>query len=95
MARITEAEIADVVVHILSDKQTGEATIAELVREIPNWVTLSPEDRAPSPTRNGEELWEQQVHNITSHKDSPGNAIHEGRLVAIAGGLRLARRAAA
>ena len=95
MARITETEIADVIVRVLSDRPTGEATIQELIREIPNWVTLSPEDRARSPTRPGEELWEQQVRNITSHKDNPGNAIYDGRLVAIPGGLRLARRAAA
>lgn len=95
MTRITEAEIADIIVQILSEKTSGQATIAELIREIPNRVTLSPEDRAPSPTRPNEEIWEQQVRNITSHKNSPGNAIYEGRLVAIPGGLRLAQKAAA
>lgn len=94
MARITEAEIADLVVQILSERPTGEATIAELVAEIPNRVRLSVEDRAPSSTRNGEEIWEQQVRNITSHKASPGNAIYEGRLTSVAGGLRITRKAA-
>jgi hypothetical protein len=95
MSRITEAEIADIVEAILSERPNGEATIAELVDEIPNRVTLSAEDLAPSPTRNGETLWEQQVRNITSHKASPGNAIHDGRLTSIAGGLKLARKASA
>jgi hypothetical protein len=89
MARITEAEIADVVVAILEDSSTGEASIAELIGEIPNRMVLSAEDLAPSPTRPGEAIWEQQVRNITSHKASPGNAIHDGRLVAISGGLAL------
>lgn len=89
MARITEFEIAEIVVAILEDG-SGEATIAELVAQIPNRVTLSAEDLAPSPTRPGEALWEQQVRNITSHKNSPGNAIHDGKLVAIPGGLGLA-----
>lgn len=89
MARITESEIAEIVVAILEDG-SGEATIAELVAQIPNRVTLSAEDLAPSPTRPGEALWEQQVRNITSHKNSPGNAIHDGKLVAIPGGLGLA-----
>ena len=93
MARITEAEIADVVEEILSETPNGEATIAELVTEIPNRVTLSAEDLAPSPTRANEALWEQQVRNITSHKKSPGNAIHDGRLISVSGGLRLAPRA--
>jgi len=89
MARITESEIADIVVEILEDSPTGEATIAELVAEVPNRVALSPEDLGPSPTRPGEALWEQQVRNIRSHHASPGNAIHDGKLVAIDGGFRL------
>jgi hypothetical protein len=89
MSRITEAEIANIVVAILEDSPTGEATIGELIAEIPNRVRLSDEDLAPSPTRPGEALWEQQVRNITSHKASPGNAIHDGKLVAIPGGLGL------
>lgn len=92
MARITEAEIADIVVAILEDTRRDEASIAELVAEIPARVTLSAEDLAPSTTRPGEALWEQQVRNITSHKDSPGNAIHDGKLTAIPGGLALAKK---
>ena len=70
MSRTTEAEIADAVVAVLSGKPNGEATIAELINEIPNHITLSAQDLAPSPTRNGEAVWEQQVRNITSHKGS-------------------------
>jgi hypothetical protein len=94
MSRITETEIADIVEVILSERPNGEATIQELIREIPNRVRLSAEDLAPSPTRPGEAIWEQQVRNITSHKASPGNAIHDGRLISIRGGLGLVRKAA-
>ena len=89
MARITEAEIADVVVEILQDRPHGRSSIADLVDEIPNRIELSAEDLAMSQTRNNERVWEQQVRNITSHKESPGNAIYEGRLVAVPGGLAL------
>ena len=89
MPRITESEIADTVVQILKDRPHGRASIADLIDEIPNRVTLSPEDLAMSPTRSNERVWEQQVRNITSHKNSPGNAIYEGRLIAVAGGLAL------
>ena len=89
MSRITEAEIAEIVVAIL-EEGVPEMTIAQLVAEIPNRVRLSAEDLAPSPTRPGEAIWEQQVRNITSHKNSPGNAIHDGKLVAVPGGLGLA-----
>jgi hypothetical protein len=92
MSRITEAEVAEIVEDILSDRPNGEATIAQLIDEIPNRVTLSAEDLAKSPTRPNEAVWEQQVRNITSHKGSPGNAIHDGKLIAVPGGLRLARK---
>lgn len=67
----------------------AEGNIAELVAEIPHRITLSAEDLAPSPTRPGEAIWEQQVRNITSHKASPGNFIHDGKLVTVRGGFRL------
>jgi hypothetical protein len=92
MPRITETEIADIIFDYLNEKSSGKASIQELVQEIPNRVTLSVEDLAPSPTRKNEAIWEQQVRNITSHKKSPGNAIYEGKLVAIPGGLALPGR---
>lgn len=95
MSRITEAEIAEIVQDILVDRPNGEATIAELIEEIPNRVSLSKDDLAPSPTRHGEAIWEQQVRNITSHKGSPGNAIHDGKLVAVPGGLKLSSKVSA
>ena len=93
MPRITEAEIADAVEAILKMSMEGHATIAQLIAEIPEYIALSAEDLAPSPTRNNEAIWEQQVRNITSHKKSPGNAICEGRLEAVPGGLRLRKAA--
>jgi hypothetical protein len=95
MSRITESEIADIVADILAERPNGEATIAQLVDEIPNRVALSAEDLAKSPTRPKEAIWEQQVRNITSHKDSPGNAIHDGKLVSVPGGLGLVRKVTA
>ena len=95
MSRITEAEIADIIEIILSERPGGEATIAELIDEIPNRVRLSAQDLAQSPTRQNEPMWHQQVRNITSHKNSPANAIHDGRLIAIPGGLALASKSVA
>jgi hypothetical protein len=95
MSRITEAEIAKVIEDYLKEKTSGQASIKELVHEIPKRVTLSAEDLAQSTTRPNEAVWEQQVRNITSHKNSPGNAIFEGKLVAIPGGLALPGKEAA
>jgi hypothetical protein len=95
MSRVTEEEVAKAAEAVLKDRTSGRATIKELVAEIPNHLKLSAEDLKPSTTRRGEALWEQQVRNVTSHKSSPGNAIYEGRLVAIPGGLALPGKAEA
>lgn len=79
--RITEAEMASVVRTILKRKPNKSATFAELREEIPRHVKLSRTDRTKSPSRPGEELWEQIIRNLVSHK-------HEG-FVSIKGGVRL------
>ncbi len=89
MARITEAEIANAVLDILYAEPTGEASIARLKDLVPKHVTLSADDCVQSTTRPGEELWEQQVRNITSHKDTEGNIVYDGYAEQIPGGLRI------
>jgi hypothetical protein len=95
MSRITENEIAEIIEAYLKEKSSGRASIKELVRVIPERVTLSEDDLAQSTTRPNEAVFEQQVRNITSHKGSPGNAIFDGKLVAIPGGLALPGKEAA
>jgi hypothetical protein len=89
MPRITEAEIGDAVVRILKAQQSGSATIGKLKAELPDYVKLSASDRAPSLTRNGEQMWEQQVRNLVSHRNTAGNVIHDGHVIYRAGKLRL------
>lgn len=79
--RITEAEMATVVRAILKHRPNKTATFAELRDIVPQHVHLSRADRTNSPSRPGEELWEQIVRNLVSHK-------HEG-FVAVRGGIRL------
>lgn len=79
--RITEAEMASAVRTILKRKPNRSATFADLREEVPKHVKLSRADRAKSPSRPGEELWEQIIRNLVSHK-------HEG-FVSIKGGMRL------
>lgn len=78
MARTTEARIGDAVLRILATQPNGEASIAKLKRELPTQIPLSAEDHAPSPTRNNEEVWEQQVRNLVSHRTATGNIVAEG-----------------
>jgi hypothetical protein len=53
MSRITEAEIAEIIEAYLKEKTSGQASIKELVREIPKRVTLS----APAHGRVGVLGW--------------------------------------
>ncbi|HVZ27060.1 MAG TPA: hypothetical protein VG798_00245 [Rhizomicrobium sp.] len=87
--RVTETDVAKAVMQVLAHEPDNEASIAKLVKEIPKHLKLSDEDRASSSTRKGEEMWEQQVRNITSHKATPGNFICEGYLEVVKGGLKL------
>lgn len=78
MPRTTEAEIGKAVLRILKDQPSGEASIPRLKRELPKYIKLTQDDCAASPTRNGEEVWEQQVRNLVSHRRTAGNIIAEG-----------------
>jgi hypothetical protein len=78
MARVTEGEVGDAVLAICATTATGECSIADLKAEIPNHIDLSAEDRAQSTTRPNEEMWEQQVRNLISHRTTAGNIICEG-----------------
>lgn len=78
MALTSEPEIGLAVMRVLNSKGTKEATVRTLVLEVPNYVNLTAEDRAPSPTRENEEIWEQRVRNLKSHDGTPGNVIAEG-----------------
>jgi hypothetical protein len=85
----SEAEIAIAVLKVLASRPNGEANFAELKLEVPNYVRLDAEDQQQSLTRPNEEMWEQRLRNITSHKATSGNIIHEGLAESISGGLRL------
>jgi len=89
MSRITEAEISKAVLDILAAEPRGEATMARLKQLIPRHVTLSAEDSVQSTTRPAEQIWEQQVRNITSHHNAEGNIINDGYAERIDGGLRI------
>ncbi|MDP2354490.1 MAG: hypothetical protein Q8M31_00285 [Beijerinckiaceae bacterium] len=88
-SRISEIEISRAVMMILADEPGGEATMGRLKELIPSYVTLSEADCVQSTTRPNEELWEQQVRNITSHWQTEGNIINDGYVERVEGGLRI------
>ena len=80
MPAATEEDIALGVLQIAASQPGGVCTFKRAYSEIPNYVHLTPSNRAPSVTRRGEEMWEQLVRNIKSHDTSPDNFIQRGLL---------------
>ncbi|MEX3011355.1 hypothetical protein [Hoeflea sp. TYP-13] len=78
MALTSEPAIGLAVMQVLANEPKGEATVRTLVKKVPNYVKLTNGDREPSPTRPGEEVWEQRVRNLKSHHEAEGNVIAEG-----------------
>lgn len=76
--RVSEEEVGKATLWVLAHMPGGEATQRQLRTELSDVLEFSSADRAPSKTRRGEELWEQQVRNLVSHKDVEGNIICEG-----------------
>lgn len=77
------AEERDVAIGVLqiAASHGGLCTFKRAYQEIPNYVSLSPDNLAVSTTRPGEVMWQQLVRNIKSHDQSPGNFIADGYLV--------------
>lgn len=87
--RSNEHEIATAVCKYLATTPSGTATLAEIKQHLPDFHNLTDADREPSPTRPNEVVWEQQVRNIVSHRDTPGNFINDGLLASDNGSLTL------
>lgn len=78
--RVSESEVALSTMQYLNTVNGLEAPIDRIVKALPSYLTLNDADRAISETRPNEEMWEQQVRNIVSHKLAAGNAIYDGYL---------------
>lgn len=76
--RVTEAEVGLAVLQVLYYEPDGTADVPTIKHKITERLNLSDDDLAQSLTRTNEELWEQQVRNQVSHKDTPGNIFCEG-----------------
>lgn len=76
--RTTEQEIGQAVLRYLHGLPGGEATIAEIKRNLRRNFQFTEADREISETRGNEEMWEQQVRNLVSHRTTDDNVIGGG-----------------
>ena len=81
MTRVSETDVAAAVEKYLSTLPNRSASLYQIKQALPKYLNLSEQDWWQSDTRPNEELWEQQVRNIVSHRKTPGNYVYEGRLV--------------
>ncbi|GBR23328.1 hypothetical protein [Gluconobacter japonicus] len=80
MSRSTEEDIAKAVIRYLDTLPNKEDKVRNIIYNLPNHISLTTEDTKESKTREGEEVWEQQVRNIICHRGEDGNAITDKRL---------------
>ncbi|MBE0530272.1 MAG: hypothetical protein IH626_05550 [Rhodospirillales bacterium] len=78
MAKTSEQELGLAVMQVLGSQPNYSANVRDLIKYVPDYITLTEEDHQPSETRPGEEMWEQRVRNLKSHDTSEGNVIREG-----------------
>ena len=86
--RSSEHLIAMAVLRLLAHEADGEASLEEIRADLPRYMSFTVADLVPLMSRGGEEAWIQQIRNIISHRDVPGNFIREG-LLEYAGPARL------
>ena len=88
--RTTEYEMSLAVLRYLRHQPDGEASQEELRAAIPYYIDLTDGDLEDSPSRPGEQRWEQIIRNIQSHHVNPRNFINLGYLEHVpGGGLRI------
>lgn len=78
--RTGEREIGLAVLKYLNTVPGGEATIAEIKKHIAKHFPLTAADQEDSETRRNEQVWEQQVRNLVSHRETDDNVINDGLL---------------
>ncbi|APG61808.1 hypothetical protein LPB140_02005 [Sphingorhabdus lutea] len=74
-----ERQFAEAVERYLFDAG-GDARMRQIIRNLPHYIELTPAERRRSKTRPREEMWEQIVRNIVSHRYLADNAINRGKL---------------
>ena len=86
VGRTSEYEMSVATLRYLSHQPYHEASQEEIRAAMPHYINLTDGDTEDSPSRPGEQRWEQIVRNIQSHKGSPNNFIKLGLLDHVAGG---------
>jgi hypothetical protein len=77
--RLHESEARILALKIALTHLDGYASTSYIKEQTPHFIPLTEEDLRPSPTRQGENKWQQVVGNVISHQKQ-GTSIFSGRL---------------
>ena len=91
--RLREGEARVLVLKIAASQPERSTTIGKIREEIPKYFDLSPADKARSPSRKNEALWQIVVRNtMSSHTTGTRTIFAQGWAKKIPGGLKVTRR---
>jgi hypothetical protein len=91
--RLREREARVLVLKIAASQPKRSATIAKLRDEVPRYFDLSEADKAPSPSRKNEAVWQIVVRNtMSSHTTGTQTIFARGWAKKVPGGLKVTRR---
>ncbi len=91
--RLLEREARVLVLKIAASQPERSATIGKLREEVPRYFDLSAADKARSPSRKNEAVWQIVVRNtISSHTTGTQTIFAQGWAKKIPGGLKVTRR---
>ena len=76
--RLSESEARILALKIAAQRPDRTASTQFIKKEIPKYTELSEGDRLKSSSRGNEEMWQQIVGNVISHKASPAGLFRKG-----------------
>lgn len=93
--RLHEDEARILVLKIAAQQPRRSASTQFLKREVPKYIELSPLDRRTSTSRSREQLWQQIVGNVISHKGVREGPFAKGYAIKTNDGLAVTPRGVA
>lgn len=87
--RLREPEARILALRIAASRPNREAETAYIKERVPDYVVLTAEDIKPSKTRNGEQMWQQIVGNVVSHKAVSTSIFTKGYADRLPDGIRV------
>jgi hypothetical protein len=76
--RLREPEARILALRIAAGRPNREAETSYIKERVPDYITLTPEDVKPSGSRTREQMWQQIVGNVVSHKKESTSIFTKG-----------------